>query len=78
MLITVFDRGGLLCPMKLRNLHKLTEEHGCEAAGCMAWRWHDKPGRRAEEERRGYCGLAGRPLAHDEEEKDAVHALFEG
>lgn len=32
----------------------------CVAARCMAWRWLDD-NERPNPERRGYCGLAGRP-----------------
>lgn len=31
------------------------EDIGCEANGCMAWRWWNN------DHKYGYCGLAGRP-----------------
>ena len=33
----------------------------CVASGCMAWRWAEFH-IQATKERRGYCGLAGKPL----------------
>jgi len=59
MLITEFDGNSCLCPMSKYSLDKNNEEHGCQTSSCMAWRWYDKPD--CEGERRGYCGLAGKP-----------------
>ena len=58
MLITEVDSYDTLCPMRMLNPDKPGRYYGCETSRCMAWRWYDNPDT---DERRGYCGLAGRP-----------------
>ena len=68
MLIGEYEGSERRCPMKLyRFVDEHNEERGsadrdCETTDCMAWRWYDKPD--CGDERRGYCGLAGKPQ-HD-------------
>jgi hypothetical protein len=35
----------------------------CIASNCAAWRWVDPASRYVNGERKGFCGLAGRPIA---------------
>ena len=66
MLITELEGFEYMCPV--RNYYDTAderhEERDCETVRCMAWRWYDKPDCE-EGERRGYCGLAGKPQ-HEE------------
>ena len=64
MLITEYEGSGRLCPVRhyYDTDDERYEDRDCETTACMAWRWYDKPGT---EERRGYCGLGGKPQ-HDE------------
>ena len=72
MLITELDGMGRHCPMKLYSfIDEYNEERGspdrdCETTNCMAWRWYDKPN--CDGERRGYCGLAGKPQYKESDE----------
>ena len=64
MLIGEYDGNGHLCPMKLHSVlddgeERTPDNRDCETTDCMAWRWYDKLD--CEGERRGYCGLAGKP-----------------
>jgi hypothetical protein len=34
----------------------------CQGAHCMLWRWQAEPSPRDESERKGFCGLGGRPV----------------
>ena len=65
MLITEIEGLQYLCPTRgyYNAADERYEEHDCETLRCMAWRWYDKPD--CEDERRGYCGLAGKPQ-HEE------------
>ena len=48
-----------MCPMKL-NKEGSDYLKQCNFDECLAWRWHDEfPNE--EGNRRGYCGLAGKP-----------------
>ncbi|MDL2207148.1 hypothetical protein LJC09_03340 [Desulfovibrio sp. OttesenSCG-928-F20] len=59
MLITELEGSGYLCPMGMSHLGEHNEGCECKTTECMAWRWYDKPD--CEGERRGYCGMAGKP-----------------
>jgi hypothetical protein len=37
------------------GVDKIDSENACVGSKCMAWRWV------GEDERRGYCGLVGKP-----------------
>ncbi|MBI3794163.1 MAG: hypothetical protein HY280_05490 [Nitrospinae bacterium] len=64
MLGTESDAKEHFCPLtfSLASSH----QHGegifeCKASGCMGWNWFDPKSKG--KERRGFCGMAGRPLA---------------
>ena len=65
MLFTDYEGTEYVCPVKTYydHLEERYEEPKCEASCCIAWRWYDKPD--CGGDRRGYCGLAGRPQ-HEE------------
>ncbi len=67
MLIGEYEGSGHLCPMKLHSFlddgeERVPDNRDCETTNCMAWRWYDKSD--SGSERRGYCGMAGKPR-HD-------------
>lgn len=68
MLLTEMEARGRLCPNTMNpalasrdfDATYTPAPRPCVSLGCMAWRWWEP----ATElyERRGYCGLAGRPV----------------
>jgi len=34
----------------------------CQGSGCMMWRWLAEPSPPDDGDRKGFCGLAGRPM----------------
>jgi hypothetical protein len=67
MLVTENDANEQFCPLTFSVVG--SHEHGeaifqCKASGCMAWNWHDK--KDAGKNRRGFCGMAGKPSSAEE------------
>lgn len=58
MIVTEKEIVGIkFCPAALAR----ADYDKCQGSNCMAWRWWDKWGDKPMPERRGYCGLSGKP-----------------
>lgn len=63
MLLTEEEARKKTCPQSLTIVNGEGEVLECLASECMAWRWfnqHGLPENMQNDERKGYCGLAGK------------------
>ena len=62
MIYTVEDAGKYWCPW-VRGPGGRNDEATCIGAECSQWRWWDPPQAdpKNNQERRGYCGIPGKP-----------------
>jgi hypothetical protein len=71
MVLTEKNTAAKTCPVSrgapIDESHPYMGTRPCVGSSCMAWRWYDPTERwedghkRRVDERRGYCGLAGKP-----------------
>ena len=57
MLVTAKTAERMVCPMGMEDGEG---DSTCYGPNCMGWRWFDGA-EVAEDKRRGYCGMAGKP-----------------
>lgn len=65
MLVTEEEATGKLCPLLFSQpvetgMYK--PSYYCSASGCMAWRWWWNSDSKKSDERKGFCGIAGKPM----------------